>query len=404
MKKLFTNLTLAVGLSVVSLTQLRAQETQIKFFGQPEFIYQSIKSSNYNPGISPTVNPLTGTIVADNVKHDTSNTNFNTGKQVLFVTSQLSDKISVLSENSAYFSNGNFQFEIERLLLRYNIKDYFSVRVGRMFVPLGYWNNKYNLGLVLQPTIQRPLVIRNSSDGGVLEIKDNGAQIEGDNISKLRFSYRLLFSNGIGFNGSNNKGNNSIATTVSIGIEPIEGLKIIASARRATLFKGTPTLTGLTPDNGVQTLSNIAVAYMNPEKKPEFIAELYNSRQDYKAMGKSNSYGYFAYAGYKVTNKVVPYAQYSYAQAGTNTKSDLYYAGLNGILASVSETILGIRYKISSNFVYKLEYVNTVHNYTYQNNVFALPIGPGASAPLVNGDIKGYSKTNMVRMQFAFAF
>lgn len=426
MKKSLCKLAVGISLTVGSSYIVSAQDTQIKFFGQPEFVYNSESKKgapsawSANPVFDPsspkydaTAFPSANTppTLFDEQVHDTTNSNFNTGKFVMFITSQLSEKISVLSENSAGIVNGQAQFEIERLLLRYYVKDYFSVRVGKMFNPLGYWNNQYNLGLVLQPTIQRPLVIRNSSDGGVLQIKDVGGQVEGDNITKLRLSYRLMVSNGIGFNGGNDKRTTGVAFTGAVGIEPIDGLKLLVSGRTAELYKGMPILTGTTPENGRQISTNFAVAYMNPEKKPEFIAEFYHSKNQLDNIGDRFSAGYFAYAGYKVTNKAIPYLQYSYSQAGTKNQADNYYVGRDGLLVNVKEIIVGFRYKISSNLVWKIEYAFSRDNYTYQNGIFqTMPIIPANSLfpgyPGFNygSDKTGYVNNQSLRMQFAFAF
>ena len=425
MKKILYKLTF--GVSLLCVAQASAQDTQIKFFGQPEFIYkQQSSQGNWTPNpAGPTATNPTGYIFDDKKYDTTKTTNFNTGKFVMFVTSQLNERISVLSENSAYITGSastgdeKFNFEIERLLLRYYLKDYFSVRVGKMFNPLGYWNNQYNLGLVLQPTIQRPLIIRNSSEGGALQIKDVGAQFEGDNMTKLRFNYRLFLSNGIGYNGSNNKNNNNVAVTASVGIEPLDGLKIIASGRTSSIRKGVPTFNGITPNSGSQLVTNASIAYMNPEKKPEFIAEYYQSNTKYddnnvgitptpgsyaNNSGIKRSFGYFAYAGYKVTSKAVPYFMYSYSQAGQGTSADIYYSGTPGVLANVKEFIFGFRYKISSNLVWKIEYVNYTETQKFMNGEFQLmPAVPGVYS-LYSGDKTGKVISNTVRMQFAFAF
>src|SRR5690606_41399595 len=92
MKKKLPHLVMGISLSFACLTQSLAQDTQIKFFGQPEFGYKSERSK-----LTP-IDWITGLPNENEVKH--SNTNFNTGKLVLFVTSQLTERISVLNENS----------------------------------------------------------------------------------------------------------------------------------------------------------------------------------------------------------------------------------------------------------------------------------------------------------------
>src|SRR3954471_11787292 len=177
---------LVVALMSVSAATVFGQDTKIRFFGQPELDFGKSTEKNHFYGVSPT---------GQYIKRDTtynSKSNFNTGNMVLFVTSQLSDRISVLSEVSFNNKAQTFNFEVQRLMLRYYVQDYFSVRVGKMFTPLGLWNNQYTLGLVLQPTIQRPSVIRPLSEGGVLQYRDVGVQIEGENITSARLFYKLM--------------------------------------------------------------------------------------------------------------------------------------------------------------------------------------------------------------------
>src|SRR5690606_8144566 len=116
-----------------------------------------------------------------------------------------------LSEVSFNNAKNASTFEVQRLMMRYFVKDYFSIRIGKMFTPIGYWNNQFTLGLVLQPTIQRPMAIRPVSDGGVLQYRDAGVQLEGENISSARVFYKVLFGNGVGYFGSNDKRDNHIA-------------------------------------------------------------------------------------------------------------------------------------------------------------------------------------------------
>ena len=190
MKKLFFLLISACALSLT----VNAQDTKIRFFGQPEFGNTKTTQTNNFEGVSP---------MGQYITKDTtfSKTNFNTGIFALFVTSQVSDRISVLSEVSFSNSGKATSFEVQRLMARYYFQDYLSVRVGKMFTPIGYWNNQFTLGLVLQPTINRPAALKTVSDGGVLQYKDTGVQIEGENITSARLSYKLLVGNGVGYYG-----------------------------------------------------------------------------------------------------------------------------------------------------------------------------------------------------------
>lgn len=393
---------LAVLMMLSSLNLLKAQETQVKFFGQPEFQSQKVtKKGNYfsdplKPGFPP--------VWKDSTYVDSTKSAFSTGNFVLFVTSQINERISVLSENTANIVNGNATFEVQRLMARFYVKDYFSVKVGKMFNPIGIWNNQYNMGLVLQPTIQRPSVIRASNDGGVLQIKNVGVQLEGENITKANLFYRVFVSNGNGSTLLNNNLKNQYAVTAAIGAEPIEGLKILGSAHYDMFSAKRPNSAGITnKKGGTAILSNVSVSYMNPEKNLEFIGEYYYQSSRFDSIGEKSSQGLLTYVGYKVKNNIIPYVQYAYLQAGTPNSTDFYFAGAtNGIQIKVNEMTLGLRYKFNANFVVKAEYTIRQNQQIYKDNMFQLqnPTLPG----YVAGDKTNTTISQGPRLQFAFAF
>ncbi len=376
--------------ALFTLTQVSAQETKIRFFGQPEITSSSTTETNAFRG----VDAFGQYIIKDT---SFSKTNFNSGSYVLFVTSQISERISVMSEVSFKNSGDEFNFEVQRLALRYYIKDYFSVRFGRMFTPIGYWNNQFTLGLVLQPTIQRPFAIRPVSDGGVLQYRDAGIQFEGENITSARLFYKVLIGNGVGYYGSNDKGDNHVATTVQVGAEPIEGLKVLASGQFDRIEKGKSNPNGSIsslPDNGNLQLIVASAAYMNPEKKVEFIAEYLSQKSKFDNAGTFNSHSYYVYAGYKITDRFTPYALYNSTQAGESEKEgDPYFSP---IPVKINLVTLGLRYKFNSSFVAKLEYEMNNQKYFYQDIVMG--------ATKLDDGFTNTTKTNSVRMQLAFVF
>lgn len=367
-----------------------AQDTKIRFFGQPEISNSSTKQTNNFVGVGPT---------GQYIKNDSSfsKSNFNTGTFALFVTSQLSDRISVLSEVSFSSTGNKSSFELQRLMVRYNIQDYFSIRAGKMFTPIGYWNNQFTLGLVLQPTIQRPQALRTVADGGVLQYKDNGIQVEGENITSARLSYKVLVGNGIGYYGSNDKADHHVAVTGQVAAEPADGLKIIASGMFDRVQKGKPNPNGTIsalPDDGNLSLLVGSVAYMNPQKKAEFIAEFLHQTTTFDNIGKRTSYSGYFYGGYKITDKITPYFLYNYTQAGASTtQADPYFAPLP---VNINSLTIGARYKFNSNFVVKVEYENTLTNTLYQDIT--------AGGVTLDKGFTSASKNNTLRMQLAFVF
>ncbi len=388
MKALRMTITAAVFFCSAHLAS--AQETKIRFFGQPEITSSKISETSEFVGVNE---------FGQYIKKDSTftKTNFNTGNFVLFVTSQLSERISVLSEVSFDNSKNKFDFEVQRLMMRYYLKNYFSLRVGKMFTPIGYWNNQFTLGLVLQPTIQRPMAIRPVSDGGVLQYRDAGVQLEGENITSLRLFYKVLLGNGVGYHGSNDKGDNHVATTVQVGAEPVEGLKVIASGMFDRIEKGKSNPNGsiaALPDDGNLRLLVGSVAYMNPSSKFEFIGEYLTQQSAFNTAGTFNSNSYYAYAGYKLTEKVTPYVLYNSTQAGESTTTgDPYFSP---IPVKIQLLTLGLRYKLNSSFVGKVEYEINNQKYFYQDiTMGGVKLDDGFTAQ---------SKTNSLRLQLAFVF
>lgn len=383
--------------ALLTTTLVSAQETKIRFFGQPEITSSNITETNSFLGVDGF-----GQYITKDTTY--SKSNFNTGNFVLFVTSQISERISVLSEVSFNNSEKQFNVEVQRLALKYYIKDYFSIRAGKMFTPIGYWNNQFTLGLVLQPTIQRPLAIRPSGNGGggVLQFRDTGIQFEGENITNARFFYKVLVGNGVGYYGSNDKGDNHLATTVQLGAEPIEGLKVIGSGMFDRIEAGKANPNGSVsslPDDGNLQLLVGSVAYMNPEKKVEFIFEYLAQKSNFDNIEDTKSHSYYGYAGYKVTDKITPYVLYNKTQAGeSKTVSDPYFSP---IPVNIDLVTLGVRYKFNSSFVCKLEYEMNNEKYFYQD--ITMPDGMGGTIKLDDG-FTNTTKTNSVRVQLAFVF
>src|SRR5690349_870493 len=85
--------------------------------------------------------------------------NFAIGDVDLFLTSQLSNRTSVLGE--VVFSeqdSGEFETDVERLLLKYNPSDYLKMSFGRFHTATSYYNTVFHHGLWLQTAADRPLI------------------------------------------------------------------------------------------------------------------------------------------------------------------------------------------------------------------------------------------------------
>ena len=264
------------------------------------------------------------------------------GDVELLLTAQITDKLSFLGEVIYTIDDG---LEIDRLMIKYQFNDYVHVSVGRLYTPMGLWNTTfYHQARVLTPTIDHPVIIADDADFGVLDNKDEGIQIGGENISDIRLGYKLFLSDGFSVDFGNKPHMQSI--TYNVFAEPIDNFKLGVSGQYQKLDAGENTAFGLLTETHHFNMYNASLMYLGGVSKFEFASEYFiidvrseNHKTDYFS-------GFFLYSGYKI-NKFIPYVQYN--------KVD-YQQG-NEVFAKNNFTgsTLGLRYKISALSVLKLE-------------------------------------------------
>src|SRR3990167_7246133 len=115
---------------------------------------------------------------SDDTAGDTNH--FANGELDLFITSELGEKISFLSETLFEFEeDGGQELDVERLLLKYEGNDKFNVTIGRGHTVLGYWNQTFHHGTWLQTTTDRPAIYRWEHAGGILPVHYVGLEFSG---------------------------------------------------------------------------------------------------------------------------------------------------------------------------------------------------------------------------------
>ncbi|HJR09573.1 MAG TPA: hypothetical protein VJ842_20095 [Pyrinomonadaceae bacterium] len=123
---------------------------------------------------------------------------FSLGQLDLFITSQLSEKFSVVSELILDAKRDNsFEFEIHRLLLRYAMNDYLNLSAGRYHTGIGYYNTAFHHGSYFATAANRPFLFAFESQGGVLPLHNVGVSATGRIPSgKLGLHYVAEVGNG----------------------------------------------------------------------------------------------------------------------------------------------------------------------------------------------------------------
>jgi hypothetical protein len=96
---------------------------------------------------------------------------FELGEPSMLVTADLGSRVRSLME-IAYGPEDSL-VDIERFQVGWTGKS-FSVLVGRIHSPLGYWNQRYHHGHWLMPTISRPRILAFEDEGGLYPVHQVG--------------------------------------------------------------------------------------------------------------------------------------------------------------------------------------------------------------------------------------
>ena len=107
-------------------------------------------------------------------------TSFSLGQLDLFATAQVSERVLFLAETVIEANDQNeYNVDLERLLLAFDINEWLRIGVGRYHTAIGYYNTAYHHGLWFQTAVSRPHVFAFEDDGGVLPVHDVGVTAEG---------------------------------------------------------------------------------------------------------------------------------------------------------------------------------------------------------------------------------
>jgi hypothetical protein len=126
---------------------------------------------------------------------------FSLGQFDFFITSALSEWVSVLSEVVFEFDEdtNDILIDVERIELKYSPSGILNIRLGRMHTPLGYWNQAFHHGAWFQTSASRPVIYLFEDEGGILPVHSVGIQLFGvKTFACLDWKYNASVSNGRG--------------------------------------------------------------------------------------------------------------------------------------------------------------------------------------------------------------
>ncbi|MCB9251999.1 MAG: hypothetical protein H6605_06000 [Flavobacteriales bacterium] len=282
---------------------------------------------------------------------DEDNLMYFLGEQDLFITSRVTDKISFLGESVFKYSPNSptsFNVSMERLIIGYNYKGNHSLLIGKHHTPFSYWNDRYHHGRVFFPTVDRPLLFRQ----GLIEIHTTGLILQGLNLGKKKYGYQILVGNGIGSNDFSDD-NTFKSVTAEVHAKPKRGMKLGLTgymdkfSSDAKDHHSTDAHNDSIPVFDIFQLSGGAY-FTYFRNKYEFLAEAHLVTNDNDSVGMTSNQSFYAYAGYRIKDKIVPYLKYDMV---TIDKKELFFKQSIKKIASI-----GVRYEFSYLAVAKLEY------------------------------------------------
>lgn len=285
-----------------------------------------------------------------------SSGNFYTGDFDLFLTSQLSDKTSVLAELVVGEGDAqHFDVELARALLKYDYNDHLRLSAGRYHTNVGYYNTTYHSGRFLQTTVDRPLVMEFAGDGGLLPTQAIGLSLAGQIPSgKLGLNYVAEYGSsdtirpdldGREVNDENN--GNHFGLGFFLRPELLPGLEIGGSFyhdRISDLDQGPAVRLG-------QTIMNGHAVYI--AHSIEFLNEAFLIREVYEHGGPVYNMPAFYSQFSRRFGRVRPFARYQYANTNPNSS---YH---EDILLRHGPSF-GVRYDFTDSAAFKIQGDHTI--------------------------------------------
>jgi hypothetical protein len=291
---------------------------------------------------------------------------FTLGQYVLHITSRLAERFTFMGESVFELDGGDFGVDVERIIVSYTPATALVVAAGKHHTPIGYWNNAYHHGTLIQPTIERPLMFKFEDDGGIFPVHTTGVLFAGRDISPLHLGFDLMLGNGIG-STSEQDNNRAKSFTVAAYSQVTSALKIGASAYFDRLAAGTATLTDTTLAEATtdRILGGFAAL---TQPRLELLAEYQHSTIKSANAGSHGTDAFYVYGGYRLGD-FVAYGRYEEIR---HAPGDPYYGP-----DDFRQGLLGGRYDFAATVTAKLELRRERLNSSGSNSQIAAQVAVG---------------------------
>jgi hypothetical protein len=286
-------------------------------------------------------------------------TGFEEGQFTLQLSSALSPKVTFFGELTLTARDDagtgtppapGFNAEVERIIIRYDLNDYFKLSFGRYHTPINYWNTAFHHGQWLQTTISRPEMTQ--FGGSFIPVHFVGTLVEGAvPASGLNLNYNFGLGNGrgdvISRPGDFGDINNNRAWLANLFVRPdqLYGLQVGGAVYRDELNP-------LIAPAAREWIQSAHIVWQ--KETPEFIAEFANVTHEPIGGGvTSNSQAFYVQTAYRLPFGQKLWKPYYRFESIHVPKSDPIFTPL---VPTFSGSTIGLRYDISSFAAFKWEY------------------------------------------------
>lgn len=277
---------------------------------------------------------------------------FALGQFDLFGQSQLSDRVSVLTEATlTALPRNTYSARLERILVTYWASEHFAASAGRYHASIGYYNTAFHHGSWFQTAVGRPLVFSIDGDIGLLPIHTLGLSATGD-IPSGALGLRYVAEVGSGRAGQSSAAtppqpgladNNTPSVNVALVTRPTrwDGLQLGVSLYRDRLTLQDTTKAPL------DELIGAAHAFYKTDAV-ELLGEWVAMRHQSRAGGDANmTRGWYAQASRRF-RALRPYVRYDYVDVPTSDQ-------LFGFLGRRSGPTGGVRWDFDALAAFKVQ-------------------------------------------------
>lgn len=287
---------------------------------------------------------------------------FAIGSLDLYARQKIDADTEVFFEYLIKNNSDGFYLDLARLYVKRKLNDYVRIGAGRMHSPMGYWNDTYHHGVLVQDTYSRPIFLGYEK---VLTTHLVGVTLDG-RVGRLHYEFALGNSTfiktgggaGIGVSSSSDLSDEkTLFYRFTYGVPGVD-LKLGLSGMSGAVVEGSSTSTwGLDVGDTVVDQNIVVLDFKYSKNKFDLLSEYYfitNAAAPgvgVVAGASHDATAYYLQASYNLTTQFRPTLRY---ETLDKEADDPYFSAL--ATNNYSAVVLALRYELDDSNALILDY------------------------------------------------